>query len=162
MNTEIFGILVNGAVTIVVAILGWQQRAKRKGDEEYREIREKLEKEREDALLKEKEAEEKRLKSIELSISDLSKDVGALQKTVNALSMEQLDDIKVQLKNLHTMESHNFTYIHSLSNVVVNIGEVLNRSTTLDGKAKDKLDECIEEHKKKETDIHEKLIKLIM
>lgn len=162
MNAEIFGILINGAVTILVAVMGWQQRAKRKDDEEYRELREKLEKEREDNLLKEREEEERRLKSIETSIANLSTDVGELQKTVKALSVEQLVDIKLQLKNLHTMESHNFVYIHSLSNVVVNIGEVLNRSTTLDSKEKDKLDECIEEHKKKETDIHEKLIKLIM
>ena len=162
MNVEFFGIIFNAAVTIVVAILGWQQRVKRKEDEQYREVREQLEKEREDNLLKENEEKERRLKSIEDSISNLSKDVGELQKTVTALSTEQIDDIKHQLKNLHIMESNNFVYIHSLSNVVVTIGEVLNGSTTLDSKAKDKLDECIEQHKKKETGIHEKLIKLIM
>lgn len=162
MNTEVLGTLINGAVAIVVAMLGWQQRVKKKDDENYREIRENLERERQDKLLKEKEAEEKRLKSIESSISNLSNDVGVLQKTVLSLSTEQFDDIKNQLTNLHTMESNNFAYIHSLSSVVVNIGEVLNRSTTIDDKTKDKLDECIEDHKKKETDIHEKLIKLIM
>ena len=162
MNTELFSILVNAAVTIFVAILGWQQRAKRKEDEAYRELREKLEKDKEDAIMREKEEEEKRLVSIESSISRLSKDVGELQETVRELSTEQLTDIKNQLKNLHTMESKNFGYIRSLSNVVVTIGEVLNGSTTIESKSKDKLDECIEEHKKKESDIHEALIKLIM
>lgn len=162
MNTELVSIFVNAAVTVFVAVLGWQQRVKRKDDEAYRELREKLEKEKEDAILKKKEEEEKRLTSIESNISELTKDVGKLQEIVKELTTEQLTDIKNQLKNLHTMESKNFVYIRSLSNVVVTIGEVLNGSSTIESKSKDKLDECIEEHKKKESDIHETLIKLIM
>ena len=162
MNTELVSIFINAAVTVFVAVLGWQQRVKRKDDEAYRELREKLEKEKEDAILKKKEEEEKRLTSIESNISELTKDVGKLQEIVKELTAEQLTDIKNQLKNLHTMESNNFVYIRSLSNVVVTIGEVLNGSSTIESKSKDKLDECIEEHKKKESDIHERLIKLIM
>lgn len=162
MNTELVSIFINAAVTVFVAVLGWQQRVKRKDDEAYRELREKLEKEKEDAILKKKEEEEKRLTSIESNISELTKDVGKLQEIVKELTAEQLTDIKNQLKNLHTMESNNFVYIRSLSNVVVTIGEVLNGSSTIESKSKDKLDECIEEHKKKESDIHEILIKLIM
>lgn len=162
MNTDLMGILVNGIVTVVVALIGLQQRASKRDNDKYREMREQLEKEKEDKLMKEKQEEEKRLISIETSIQGLSKDMNKLQETVKTLSEEQFDDIKDQLKNLHTMESNNFVYIRSLSNVVVNIGEVLNGSTTIDEKAKDKLDECIDQHKKKETDIHEMLIKLIM
>ena len=76
MNTELVSIFINAAVTVFVAVLGWQQRVKRKDDEAYRELREKLEKEKEDAILKKKEEEEKRLTSIESNISELTKVIG--------------------------------------------------------------------------------------
>lgn len=162
MNTELIGILVNAVVAIIVAILGRQQWRKNKKDEEYRKLREELEREKEAKVMEEKEESEKRLKNIENNISDLTKEVGELQKTMTALTQDQLEDIQKQLTNLHTMESKNFIYIHSLSTVVVNIGEVLNGSSTIDTKSKDKLEVCIDHHRKKENDIHENLYKLIM
>lgn len=162
LDPEVISILVNAVVSVFVAILGYQQRSKRKEDESYRELREKLEKEREEAREREKAEEEERLKAIEENIQGLTEDMRGLQKTVNELTTEQLADIRIQLKNLHTMESNNFVYSRSLSGIIVNIGEILNSASTLEPKLKERLDECIEEHKKKENDIHEALIKLIM
>lgn len=160
--TQLFGIAIDGLVAIIVAMLGYRQATKEKNDRKYRELREQLEKEREDRALKEKKAQEVRLDSIESNVKTITEDLDNLNTCVKSFLEDQLGDITKQLNNLHTMESNNFSYIHSLSNVVVNIGETLNDSKLLEGKPKDKLETCIEEHKKTEMDIHNQLCKLIM
>lgn len=160
--TQVFGIVINAIVAIIVAVLSYRQSVKEKNDKEYRELREQLEIEREENLLKEKKEQENRLASIENNVKTLTDDVDKLSKCVETLTNDHIKDITKQLENLHTMESNNFSYIHSLSNVVVNIGETLNDSKIIEGKPKDKLEACIEEHKKIEMDIHNQLYKLII
>lgn len=159
---DLFGVITNGIVAIVVALISYKQKVRDKKDEEYRELQLQLDAEREERLLKEKKENEERLESIEKSVKTLSSDMETLKTCVKDLSIKEVQDIKKQLRNLHIMESENFIYIQSLSNVVVNVGETLNESVLIDDDAKEILENCITEHKKQESDIHTKLYKLIL
>lgn len=158
----IFNTIMASLSTILVAYLGYRQNRKTKEDEEYRRLREQYDEERAEAIKKEKEEEEKRLKKIESNIQDLHDDVEKLHETMNDIVKLDLEEITKQLKNLHTMQTNNFSYIGSLSNVVVNIGESLARSDVLNDTTNDHLSEIIEEHRKIETDIHTQLYKMIL
>ena len=156
------GVVLNAGVAIIVALLGYKQTAKEKNDEEYRKLREDLEKEREENSLREKKKHEERLNSIEKSIKTLNTEVVDLKNSVDTLTNDQVAEFQNQLRNLHKMESNNFEYIHSLSNVVINIGQTIQSTPIVDDKYGEKLEECIEDHQKVETDIHKQLYSMIM
>lgn len=154
--------LISGIVMIIVAVLGYLQVVKTKKDNEYRKLQEELQKEREEKMLEEKLETEERLKAIEESVKKLSNEVTEVKTTVEKFTTQELKDIRKQLQNLHKVQSENFSYIYSLSDIVVGVGETISDMKSLDPEFRDKLGSAIETHKKKEVEIHERLYKMII
>lgn len=154
--------IVTSVVAIFVAYLGYKQNVKTKEDEEYRKLKDQLEAEREEREREEKAESEQRLKGIEEQIVKMSENVNTLNDTIETLKDKNIPKIMDQISHLHTMESKNFDYIQSLSNVVVDIAETVTESYAVDDEAKAKIKSTISTHKKSEQDIHTQLIKLIM
>lgn len=160
--TTILNSVITSVVGLFVAYLGYKQNVKTKEDEEYRKLKDQLEAEREEREQEEKLEQEERLKSIEAKIGTMSDNVNNLADTIETLRDKNIPKIVEQISHLHTMESKNFDYIQSLSNVVVDIAETMTESYAIDDEAKSKIKNTISSHKKSEQDIHTQLIKLIM
>lgn len=163
--TTILNCVMSSITTIAVAFLGYFQSKKAKENEEYKKLREQLEEERNKKAQEKEEKEEKRLRELEQIVSSLNKDVKNLNDCVDKLSNSQTKDIKdinEQLEHLHTIQTDNFSYMQSLSNVVTTIGESLHDSGTVDANSKDKITQSIENHRKTEQEIHKKLYNIIV
>lgn len=153
---SILSIVISSFTTIIVAIIGVNQNKRAKASEEFRELtleNERIRKEREAEI---KEEEELRLKSIESTIKDLRQDIKDVRKSFD------IDELNTQLEHLHTLNTINFEYIQSLSNVVVSVGECISCSGVMNDEAVTKMESEIEKHKNKEDNINKRLLTLIM
>lgn len=153
---SILSIVISSLTTIIVAVIGVNQNKRAKESEEFRNLtleNERIRKEREKEI---KEEEELRLKGIENMIGNLRQDIKDIRKGLN------IDELNTQLDHLHTLNTINFEYIQSLSNVVVTVGECISSSEALNETGTAKMESEIDKHKKKEDDINKQLLQLIM
>lgn len=151
---SIFGIVMSAFTSIVVAALGLYQTKKTKETAEYRKLKD----EKED-LIREKEEESRqklntRLDNLEQSVTSLTKEVNTLS---NGVDMKKIEN---QLSQLHILNEVNFEYVQSLSGVVSTIGESLSSSPILSEDDKANMENKIDAHKTKESDITSKLYKI--
>lgn len=153
--------LLSSITTIIVAALGLSQSKKTKESEKYRKLREQIETQEKEAAEKKEQENIERLETIEKSISGMKSDIDELKINVRNLTNTDLTQIENQLSNLHTLQADNFSYIQSLSNVVLTMGESLNASDAIDVKDKDKMKEMIDRHRAAEQEISKKLYKII-
>ena len=159
--TTIVTCILTSITTISVAALGLYQTRKSKETEDYRKLRDSLEKERQEKLKEEKEREEERLDAIEKSLKEMRTDVESLKDDMDTLKTTNITGIKTQLEHLHLIQTSNFSYIESLSNVVVQIGESLDSSNAIDDNNKKSMTEQITNHKAIESRIHQQLLQVI-
>lgn len=153
---SILSIVISSLTTIIVAVIGVNQNKRAKESEEFRNLtleNERIRKEREKEI---KEEEEERLKSIEDMIGNLRQDIKGIRQGLN------IEALNNQLDHLHTLNTINFEYIQSLSNVVVTVGECISSSEVLNETGTTKMESEIDKHKQKEDDINKQLLQLIM
>lgn len=152
---NIFYTIMSAITPIAVAILGIYQTRQEKRNRTYREYRE----ENEQLRIKEEEAykraQEEKLHTMEQSMERVCKELNELRKDVDMQKVEK------QLNQLHILNEFNFEYIQSLSSVVLVMGETISSSSMLDASAKQRLQIEVENHKKKEAGITNKLYKVI-
>lgn len=163
--TTILTCIMSSITTFAVAFLGYFQSKKVKEDDEYKKLRDQLEEERNIKTQEKEEQEEKRFHELEKIVESLSNDVVNLTDCVDRISETQvkdISDINNQLKNLHTIQTDNFSYMQSLSNVVTTIGELLHNTDEFDLNSKDKIAQSIENHRKTEQEIHKKLYNIVV
>ena len=153
--TTVITCVMSSITAIVVAAIGLYQKKKAEETVEYRRLREELEKEKQKQLEQEKKEEEQRLTSLENSVNSMKDDMQELTKT-------NIVHINEQLNHLHVLQSSNMTYIESLSNVVLGIGEILDDSDTVSVNDKKKMAHSIDTHKRTEAELHNKLYNIIV
>ena len=156
MVNLIFTIILPALSPIICAILAFMQNRKTKMDERYRNERKEYEALLEQERKREEEEQANRLQEIELSISNLNTQVKDLRKDVDIQKVER------QLDQLHVMNSLNFEYVQSLSDVVITIGNAIISSDLVDDTVKKSLSREVETHKNKENSITQELIKIIV
>ena len=152
----VFTIILPAISPIIFAVLAFLQNRKIKADERYRNERKKTESLREKERKREEEAQASRLKEIEESISKLNHEVKDLRSDIDIQKVER------QLDQLHVMNSLNFEYVQSLSDVVITIGDAMASSTLIDDSVKKKLAREVGSHKNKENTVMQELIKIIV
>jgi len=159
--TTVFTCVMTSITTFAVAFLGLYQTRKSKEAEDYRKLREELETERQQKLELEKEEEENRLRALEESVNSMKSDVRTLKEDMQLLTNTNLLAIKDQLSHLHTLQAGSLSYMTSLSNVVVMIGEALDDSESINDADRKKITSSIEKHRELESKIHGELYNII-
>lgn len=160
--TTAFTCIMSSLTTIVVAAIGLYQKKKAKETTEYRRLREELEQEKQKQLDQERKKEEQRLASLEESVNSMKDDVKSLKDDMQILTKTNMVHINEQLSHLHVLQSSNMEYIESLSNVVLGIGEILDDSETVSDNDKKKLLHSMDTHKHTQSELHNKLYKIIV
>lgn len=160
--TTVITCVMSSITAIVVAAIGLYQKKKAEETVEYRRLREELEKEKQKQLEQEKKEEEQRLTSLENSVNSMKDDVKSLKDDMQELTKTNIVHINEQLNHLHVLQSSNMTYIESLSNVVLGIGEILDDSDTVSESDKKKMTHSIDTHKRTEAELHNKLYNIIV
>lgn len=160
--TQVFTAIMSAATAISVAALGVYQTKKTKETEAYKKLKDNLEKERAEKIAEKEEAEEARLQSIEELMKDMQCEISELKNDMKTLSEITLKNIEDQLSHMHTLQTDNFSYMRSLSGIVLTIGEGLNDSSAVDNASKDQIEKSIEDHKKMEIEIQKNLLNIIV
>lgn len=161
INTTIITAIMSSITTIVVAMLGVFQARRAKETSEYKKLQDELNAEREKQRKIKEEEDEMRWVNIEKSVEKIQHNVEQLEKDLGNLTDNSLSDIAEQLSHLHLLQTDNFGYIQSLSNVVLTIGETLNDSDVLDDESKSKMMKSISTHRDNEEKLHKKLYTII-
>ena len=146
--TTVFTCVMTSVTTIAIAVLGFFQTKRSKETEKYRKLKDQLEAERQKKVDEEKMKEEKRLQALEASVNDMKTEVQALKEDMLGLTSKNLANIQQQLAHLHVLQTGNMTYIESLSNVVLAIGETIDDSPSITASDKAKLSDMIKDHRK--------------
>lgn len=152
---EIIVACISAFATIAVAILGFIQLRESKKNEADRELRAQNEQLQEEARKREKEEQNEQMQEMRNAIEALTTEVKELRQDYD------ISNIEKQLNTLHFLNEFNFEYIQSLSNVVLNMGDALSSSSTIDDSVRGTLKNEISKHKTLEKEITQKLVKIV-
>lgn len=152
-----------GLTPIIVAYLAYRTSKREKADKDYRELRQKYEKELEKKR-NDEEAERKRdmeniQEDIESFKDDIKMDIQNITAQMDALK-EQIDmsEITKQLNNLVDITGINLDYSQSLSKVLLTIGSALCNESNPHC---EDITKVMNEHQEKERNIVNKIYKAI-
>lgn len=154
-SANTFSIIVTAITPIVLGILTLFQVKREKRTKEFHQMQKELEDSRAEREQKKEKEHEERLQRMETSINGVTETVKELQESLDIGQME------TQLERLHVMTELNFSYIQSLSNTVIVIGDALASSDVMDKDSSDKLDQALTANRQMEEEISKNLLKIL-
>ena len=154
-NADVLNTCITALASIAVAVIGFIQMRESKKNEADRALRAQNEQLQEEKRQHEKEEQDEQMREMKEMITALTEEVKELRQDYD------ISNIEKQLNTLHFLNEFNFEYIQSLSSVVINMGDALSSSSTIDDGARGTLRDEITRHKKMEKEITQKLIKIV-
>lgn len=140
---------------IIVAYFGYISTKQQKQTKEFIDLQTKFNTMNEQT--KKKEAEEQKA-----AIEGIQKSVAELQKQINTLksSVDNLNGINSQLKDIMEISHINFEYSQSLSQVICAIGDCID-SASVDNDSANKFQSELDRHKNEEREYVNRILKIV-
>lgn len=152
---ETFSLIVTALSPIILGVLSIFQVNRDKKHQDFLKVQAENDKLRAEKENKRREAEDDRLRKMETSINEVTDTVKSLESKINEMNIE------TQLDHLHTITELNFSYMQSLSDTVMVIGDALTTSDTISADSRNSLNSSIEQTRQKEEKIAENLLKIL-
>ena len=149
---DVFETVITCLSPIIIAIIGFMQARRDKSNKEYRELREKYDREKEAQAVKEKEESDKVLEEIQKSIATMTEEIAELK------AIGQHHDINKELEKLVQATTINYEYSQSLSGVVEAIGSSLQKTDMIQH---DEIDVALAKHRDTDRELKKKLYKAL-
>lgn len=154
-SAETFSIIVTAISPIILGILALFQVRRENRHNSFLEVQSENEKLRNEKETARREQEDERLRKMEASINEVTSTVKDLQSKIDGLNMEE------QLNQLHTLTELNFSYIRTLSDTVIVIGDALASSESIHDDASKRLTDAIDKTREKEDQIAKDLLTIL-
>lgn len=140
---------------IIVAYFGYISTKQQKQTKEFIDLQTKFNTMNEQNKKKEAEEQKKAIEGIQKSIGELQTQINTLKKSV-----DNLDGINTQLKDIMEISHINFEYSQSLSQVICAIGDCID-SASVDNDSANKFQSELDRHKNEEREYVNRILKIV-